>query len=106
MYQQSKLYSLIIHTKDHSQDDLILNRDLFGDIQVGDYIRVTDPDRPDDGLVLVVPSVQIQNRIEISLSKVVAEPLNFKPFSRVQVERVNAAEVEVNSTVLSIRITL
>ena len=81
----SNSFTLMVHTTAHSTDDIILNKDIFsGKFEVGDYISVADPDRPSANLILKVPSLQtVGGRLEISLSKNIAESLSFKSFSSV-----------------------
>ena len=71
------LYSLRVHTVTHSQEELILNKDIFGHLSPGEYIQVVDPERPGLRLVLKVPATQQQTTggtLEASLSKIIAEP--------------------------------
>lgn len=100
------LYSLRVHTVTHSQEELILNKDIFGHLSPGEYIQVVDPERPGLRLVLKVPATQQQTTggtLEASLSKIIAEPLNLKPFTRVQIERITPESAEVDFVELTFR---
>ena len=98
------LYQLLIHTSTHSQDEVILNRNVFPHIDPGDYIQIIDPDRPNDRLILRAPYKQnAVGRLEISLAKSIAEPLNFKAFTRVVVEKIDIEEAKVDFVELAFR---
>ena len=98
------LYQLLIHTSTHSQDEVILNRNVFPHIDPGDYIQIIDPDRPNDRLILRAPNRQnAVGRLEISLAKSIAEPLNFKAFSRVVVEKIDIEDAKVDFVELAFR---
>ena len=101
------LFSLIIHSLTHFNEDVILNREVFADISVGDYIRIYDPERgrtrPSEqhhkSLVFRIKDSNFQppqGTLQISLSKTVADPFNFKPFARVAVEKINADRAEID----------
>jgi len=98
------LYQLLIHTATHSQDEVILNRNVFPHIYPGDYIQIIDPDKPNDRLILKAPNRQnAVGRLEISLAKSIAEPLNFKAFTRVVVEKIDIEEAKVDFVELAFR---
>ena len=70
-------YSLMVHSVAHSQDELILNKAYFTDIVSGDYIQIVDPEKPSLRLVLKATTPQSTgSRLEISLSKTIADALN------------------------------
>lgn len=99
----ARMFSLMTHTQAFSTEEIILNRELFSDmIETGDYIRLTDPEKPSHQLVLKVGVMQ-SGRLEISLSKTVADAFNFQTFSRIHVEKVQPADVEVEFVELSFR---
>jgi len=98
------LYQLLIHTATHSQDEVILNRNVFPHIYPGDYIQIIDPDKPNDRLILKAPNRQnAVGRLEISLAKSIAESLNFKAFTRVVVEKIDIEEAKVDFVELAFR---
>ncbi len=101
----SNSFTLMVHTTAHSTDDIILNKDIFsGKFEVGDYISVADPDRPSANLILKVPSLQtVGGRLEISLSKNIAESLSFKSFSRVNVTKVNIENASIDFVELAFK---
>ena len=99
-----QLYSLMVHTVKHSSEELILSKDLFFHLVQGDYIQLSDPDRPSLRLVLKVPALQTTGgTLEASLSKTIAEPLDLKPFTRVCIEKVDPAEAEIDFVELTFR---
>ncbi len=101
----SHSFTLMVHTQAHTTEDIILNKDIFsGKFEVGDYISVTDPDRPSANLILKVPSLQtVGGRLEISLSKQIAESLSFKSFSRVNVTKVNIENASIDFVELAFK---
>eukprot|EP01036_Dinobryon_divergens_P022546 gene22546-30811_t len=113
--------SMVIHSSSHSSEEIILNPDLFPHLQKGDYIEVYpydvpvslekgrdrakssdtdgsdhDPDRTQhihNRLIFRVPTMQpTAGRLEISICKTVADPLGFKPFTKVMVEQITESE--------------
>jgi hypothetical protein len=87
------LYSLWTHQSAFSQEDLVLNKELFGDyVSVGDYVAIYDPEKAANRLILRVGALQSVNRLEVSISKTVAESMQLKHFSRVCIEKVDAKE--------------
>ena len=101
----SHSFTLMVHTTAHSTEDIILNKDIFsGKFEVGDYISVVDPDRPSANLILKVQSLQtVGGRLEISLSKQIAESLSFKSFSRVNVTKVNIESASIDFVELAFK---
>ena len=94
----------MVHSVAHSQDELILNKAYFTDIVSGDYIQIVDPEKPSLRLVLKATTPQSTgSRLEISLSKTIADALNLKPFSRVFVEKIARDAAEVDFVELSFR---
>ena len=83
-------YSLTVHTASHSTEEIILNQDVFKDfVSIGDFVKVFEPSRPDESIVLKVASMQQSaGRYEISISKTVADVVNLKSFVRVEVEKI------------------
>jgi hypothetical protein len=75
----------------------MLNGDIFYDYNIGDIVQVYDPDRINDRLILKVLSMPpTSGRLEISLSKVVAESLGFKPFGKVTVEKISEEQASIS----------
>lgn len=98
MNRESK-FIVMIHSTNHSSEDLILNKEIFFDVvKIGDYVRLYDPEiesySKDEELKMRMQSFSmvfqikentLQNltrgRFEISLSKVASELLHLKPLS-------------------------
>eukprot|EP01041_Mallomonas_annulata_P004950 gene4950-9893_t len=94
----------MIHTSTHSADDLILNPEIFKEITEGSYVKLYDPERPQNSLILRVPALQpCGNRLEVSLSKTLADPFNLKAFSRIVVERMLPDDIGVDFVELAFR---
>lgn len=76
----------------------MLNKDIFSDhLAIGDYVVVCDPDKANSRLVLRVGVLQVAaNRLEISISKTVAESMGLKHYSKVSVAKVDASEVSLD----------
>ena len=100
-----RICSLMIHTDKHSTQELILNREVFKELNDGDYIYIYDLDKPSRKLVLrvVTSSVPATGRLEISILKSVADPLNVKPFTKVAVEKANPKDAEVDFVELAFK---
>jgi hypothetical protein len=96
------LHSLLVHPSDFSSDDVVINKDIFGHIKVGDFIKVTDPECITNRLILKVLTMQT-GRLEISISKQIADLLNLKPFGKVYVSYVEPSDAEVDYVELSFR---
>ena len=96
-----RVNTLLTHTSSFSNEDIILNRDLFSFIQVGDFIRIVDIS---DNKVLVIKVASLQNaRLEISLNKTVADAMNIKQYAKVYVEKVNPSQYEVDYVELTFK---
>tara|TARA_A100001015_G_scaffold239564_1_gene272897 strand:+ start:204 stop:6080 length:5877 start_codon:yes stop_codon:yes gene_type:complete len=106
--------SLSVHTVDHCNDDVILNRDLFPSLKAGEYIEISDAevgdkDNDNDGnfLILRLPSSfndsVPRGRLEISLLKAIVEPLGLKTFSKVAVRSIAPERFWVDFVELSFR---
>ena len=98
----------MIHTQSHCPEDVILNPDLFNDfVQVGDFIRIYDPDNMNNALVLKVPlihsNVSISSRLEVSLIKSIADANNFRSFSKVIIDKISSDEAAVEFVELSFK---
>lgn len=95
----------MIHTLNHSSEDIILNPDIFKDIKEGNYVQIFDPDRPENKIIVKVPTLKSAhtNRLEISLSKIIADRFQLKPYSRVTVSKVEGPEANVDFVELAFR---
>ena len=108
--------TLMIHSVQHSQEDVVLSPVLFSDWLVGggpiNIQILQDLANPTDRLVLCIPPAQTSrdlagasrsSRVEISLSKTLAESFGLMPFARVYVDRVSLHEVEIDFVELAFR---
>jgi len=101
----------MIHSHQHSQEDVVLNPTIFNDwiIRGGNLQILQDPSNPADRLILRIPRAQTDmmrtgnSRLEISLSKTLAESFGVRPFARVYVDLVHPDEVEVDFIELAFR---
>ena len=102
-----RVCSVMIHTDKHSTNELIINREIFKELSDGDYLNVWEVDKPSRKLVLRVPPYiagqSIGGRLEISILKTVADPLNIKAFSKVNVEKVSRKDAEVDFVELAFK---
>ena len=88
----STLYTVAIHNQSFSNDDLILNEDIFSSIiQIGDLVLICFwVDNKKCNLVLKLSSFQQKGgRLEVSINKLIADSLNIKSYSRVTVDKIN-----------------
>ena len=96
--------TLMVHTPSHNAEDLVLNPDFFGDLVPGDFIQILDPYDPTDKLILKVPTMHsLPGRVEISISKAVAESNNLKSFSKVLVDVIDAEQASLDFVELSFK---
>lgn len=80
----------MVHSPSHNAEELLLNPEIFSDLAAGDFIQIYDQQNPEGYLVLKVPTMPaITSRLEISLTKVLAESNNLKPFSKVVIEKIH-----------------
>jgi len=94
----------MVHSSTHSNEDIILNRDIFRDLAEGNFVQIYDPEKVNMKLILKLPVLQpCGNRLELSLSKVLADAFGFKPFSRVLVEKITPLEYNVLFVELAFR---
>lgn len=82
----------------------MLNPDIFNEIIAGDFIQIYDPQNYEGRLILKVPLMQpITSRLEISLTKIVAEANNLKPFGKVVVEKIEPDSATLDFVELSFK---
>ena len=94
----------MVHSPSHNSEELLLNPEIFHDLCTGDFIQIYDPQNYDGYLILKVPVMQpISSRLEISLTKTVAESNNLKPFSKVVIEKVDPESVSIDFVELSFK---
>ena len=94
----------MVHTSNHSVEDIILNPEIFKDLSEGNYIHIYENERPRSKLVVKVPLMQTCGKsLEVSLSKVFADAFNMKPFSRVVIEKIKPQEFYVDFVELAFR---
>lgn len=99
-----KLYSLLVHPVTHSPEDIILNKDIFSNILIGDYVQISDPERPAAKLILKVNSFQsTSGRLEISISKPIAEVLNVQSFVRINLVKIDPTSAHIDFVELAFR---
>lgn len=100
----AKLCTLMVHSPSHNSEELLLNPDIFTEISAGDFIQIYDPQNFEGRLILKVPSMQpITSRLEISVTKIVAEANNLKPFSKVVIERIEPESSTLDFVELSFK---
>lgn len=123
MKYNANVFDLVVHNVTTSSvEDLILNRDIFSEIvREGDYIRLYEASNNKrlsssaesnaienaPYLVFQIRSNTLQSvpRLEISISKSVAEPLKLKPFAanKFHVERISPDDGHIDFLELSFR---
>lgn len=100
----SRLCTLMVHNTSHNTEELLLNPELFGDLAPGDFIMIYEPQNYESHLILKVPAMPpITGRLEISLTKVVAESNNLKPFSKVVIEKIDPDTASLDFVELSFK---
>jgi hypothetical protein len=95
----------MIHSAEHSPEEVIFNPNIFTELEEGDYVKIYDVERPHSKLVVRVPAFgNVVGRLEVSLSKNVAEAFSLQPFSKVMVEEVvSLKDVEVDFVEVAFR---
>lgn len=100
----ARLCTLMVHSPSHNSEELLLNPEIFSDLTAGDYIQIFDPQNPEGALILKVPTMSpISSRLEISLTKVVAEANNLKPFIKIVVEKIDPESATLHFVELSFK---
>lgn len=85
----ARLCTLMVHSPSHNAEELQLNPEIFTDLAPGDFIQVYDPQNYEGYLVLKVPAMPtLTSRMEISLTKVIADANNLKAFAKVVIEKI------------------
>lgn len=81
-----------------------MNPEIFSDLSPGDFVEIYDQQSSDARLVMKVPNMPpMTSRMEISLTKVVAEANNLKPFAKVVVEKINPDSAMMDFVELSFK---
>ena len=94
----------MVHSPSHNAEELQLNPDIFSDLTPGDFIQIYDPQNSECHLVLKVPAMPpITSRLEISMTKAIAEANNLKPFAKVVIEKINPESAMMDFVELSFK---
>lgn len=100
----ARLCTLMVHTPSHNAEELQLNPEIFTDLAPGDFIQIYDPQNCEGYLVLKVPAMPpLTSRMEISLTKVIADANNLKSFAKVVVEKINAESAMIDFVELAFK---
>jgi DEP domain-containing protein 5 len=92
-----RICTLMVHNTSHNSEELLLNPEIFPDLSPGDFIQIYDPQNYEGNLILKVPNMPpISSRLEISLTKVVAESNCLKPFSKVIVDKIEPETASID----------
>lgn len=99
-----RLCSLMVHNSSNSEDDILLNPDIFTDVAIGDYVQISAIENQMEKIVLKITSLHTRGgRLEVSLSKTVADSIDLKSFNKVLVEKIDRKDAEVDFAELAFR---
>jgi DEP domain-containing protein 5 len=100
-----RIFNLMVHNSTAQSDELILNPDSFPEIKPGHMIHLYNYENPSISVILRVPYLNQlpTGRLEISLSKSIAESVGLKQFSRVVVQQISDDEAKLDFVELSFR---
>ena len=97
-------YSLYVHSKTHSSDDLILNPDVFPDIKVNDYVQIYETEDIQHKLTLRVSSLEATSgRLEISILKSIADTFSLVSYTKVYVQVIDQELAKADFVELAFR---
>lgn len=94
-----KLFKLIVHQKNFSAEDLLINPKDYPGIKTGDVVEIYHPDDGFSRLLLQVPLLKedLQGRETISVENNVATTFKLRPFTDVFLNIVDPESVALDS---------
>ncbi|KAL3656528.1 hypothetical protein V7S43_018608 [Phytophthora oleae] len=97
--------SLVVHGPEFRGGELlVLNPDLFPDVQLHDLVEVSQPERAHPRLVLAVESLApVRGKLQVSVAKDIAAQFGLETFRSVAVRRVDQRDVCVDFVELSFK---
>ncbi|KAK1929943.1 DEP domain-containing protein [Phytophthora citrophthora] len=97
--------SLVVHAPEFRNGELlVLNPDLFPDVQLHDLVEVSQPERAHPRLVLAVESLApVRGKLQVSVAKDIAAQFGLENFRSVVVRRVDQRDVCVDFVELSFK---
>lgn len=100
-----KLFKLIVHQKNFSGEDLIINPKDYPGIKTGDVVEIYHPDDEFSRLLLQVTSFKedLQGRETISVENNVASMFQLRTFADVYMNIVNPDDVALDSIELTFK---
>lgn len=100
-----KLFKLIVHQKNFSGEDLIINPKDHPGIKKGDVVEIYHPDDEFSRLLLQVTSFKedLQGRETISVESNVAQMFQLRTYSDVYMNVVNPEDVTLDSVELTFK---
>uniref|UniRef100_A0ABD2W441 DEP domain-containing protein n=1 Tax=Trichogramma kaykai TaxID=54128 RepID=A0ABD2W441_9HYME len=100
-----KLFKLIVHQKNFSGEDLIINPKDYPGIKTGDVVEIYDPDDIFSRLLLQVTAFKedLQTRETISVESTVASMFQLRTYGDVYMNIVDPAKVALDSVELTFK---
>ncbi|CAB0043410.1 unnamed protein product [Trichogramma brassicae] len=100
-----KLFKLIVHQKNFSGEDLIINPKDYPGIKTGDVVEIYDPDDVFSRLLLQVTAFKedLQTRETISVESTVASMFQLRTYGDVYMNIVDPAKVALDSVELTFK---
>ncbi|KAF4319273.1 hypothetical protein JM18_007465 [Phytophthora kernoviae] len=97
--------SLVVHGPEFRNGELlVLNPDIFPEIQLHDLVEISQPERIHPRLVLSVESLApVRGKLQVSVAKDIAAQFGLEGFRSVTVRRVNQSDVSVDFVELSFK---
>ncbi|TDH65607.1 hypothetical protein CCR75_003923 [Bremia lactucae] len=103
--RSTEVLSLVVHGPEfHNGKLLVLNPELFPDVQLLDLVEIAQPDHAHPRLVLSVESLTpVRGKLQVSVAKEIAAQFELEAFRPVTVRRVDRRSVRVEFVELSIK---
>ncbi len=100
-----KVFKLIVHQKNFSDEDLIINPKDYLGINIGDVVEIYHPDDEFSRLLLQVTAFKedLQGRETISVENNIASMFQLRTFGDVYMNVVNPADVSLDSVELTFK---
>ncbi|XP_065337206.1 GATOR complex protein Iml1 isoform X2 [Cloeon dipterum] len=101
----TKLFKLIVHQRNFSGEDLIINPKDFPTIKKGDIVEIFHPEEESSRLLLQVTSFKedLQSRETISIEQSIASAFQLRTYADVNVNIVSAEDVALDSVELTFK---
>ncbi|CAH1800397.1 unnamed protein product [Owenia fusiformis] len=101
-----KSFKLIVHQKQFSEDELVLNLKEFPDVCIGDIVEIYHPEDGYSRLLLQVKAQkeeQSTNKETVSINQAIAQEFKLRTFQDVYVNKINPKDVALDLVELNFK---